>query len=88
VKKSTVLAIAFAFVIIRVVMAASSTATWLTGEVRVAGLAILPTAIMALLLILYFDWRAKPQPRILAEPDERTPQSHNRAVPEHEHALP
>ena len=72
-KKPTVLAIAFAFVIIRVVMAAGSTATWLTDEVRVTGLVILPTAIMVFLVVLYFDWRAKPLRRILAEPDERTP---------------
>jgi hypothetical protein len=39
----------------------------LTEEVRVFGLVILPTAIVASLLVLYFDWRATLQRRILAE---------------------
>jgi hypothetical protein len=71
VKRSTVLAIALAFVSIWVVMAAGVTAVWLTEEVRVVGLVILPTAIVASLLVLYFDWRAKLQRRVLAERDER-----------------
>jgi hypothetical protein len=71
VKKSTVLAIALAFVSIWVVLAAGVTAVWLTEEVRVVGLVTLPTAIVASLLVLYFDWRAKLQRRILAERDGR-----------------
>jgi predicted ABC-type sugar transport system permease subunit len=71
VNRSTVLAIALAFVSIWVVMAAGTTAVWLTGEVRVVGLVMLPTAVVASLLVLYFDWRAKLQRRILAERDER-----------------
>ena len=70
-KRSTVLAIAVAFVSIWVVMAAGVTAVWLTEEVRVVGLVTLPTAIVASLLVLYFDWRAKLQRRILAERDGR-----------------
>ena len=70
-KRSTVLAIALAFVSIWVVLAAGVTAVWLTEEVRVVGLVILPTAIVASLLVLYFDWRAKLQRRILAERDGR-----------------
>ena len=70
-KRSTVLAIALAFVSIWVVMAAGVTAVWLTEEVRVVGLVTLPTAIVASLLVLYFDWRAKLQRRILAERDGR-----------------
>ena len=69
--RSTVLAIALAFVSIWVVLAAGVTAVWLTEEVRVVGLVILPTAIVASLLVLYFDWRAKLQRRILAERDGR-----------------
>ena len=70
-KRSTVLAIVPAFVSIWVVLAAGVTAVWLTEEVRVVGLVILPTAIVASLLVLYFDWRAKLQRRILAERDGR-----------------
>jgi hypothetical protein len=70
-KRSTVLAIALAFVSIWVVMAAGVTAIWLTEEVRVVGLVTLPTAIVAALLVLYFNWRAKLQRRILAERDGR-----------------
>ena len=70
-KRSTVLAIALAVVSIWVVMAAGVTAVWLTEEVRVVGLVILPTAIVASLLVLYFDWRAKLQRRILAERNGR-----------------
>ncbi len=70
-KRSMVLAIVLAFVSIWVVMAAGITAVWLTQEVRVVGLVILPTAVVASLLVLYFDWRAKLQRRILAERDER-----------------
>ena len=70
-KRSTVLAIALAFVSIWVVMAAGVMAVSLTEEVRVVGLVALPTAIVASLLVLYFDWRAKLQRRILAERDGR-----------------
>lgn len=69
--RSTVLAIALAFVSIWVVLAAGVTAVWLTEEARVVGLVTLPTAIVASLLVLYFDWRAKLQRRILAERDGR-----------------
>ena len=57
--KPTVLAVALFFVSIWVVMTAGITAVWLTEEVRVFGLVMLPTAIVAGLLVVYFDWRAK-----------------------------
>lgn len=69
--KATVLAVMVVFVSIWVLLAAVVTAIWLTEEVRVVGLVILPTAVVASLLVLYFDWRAKLQRRILAERDER-----------------
>jgi putative Mn2+ efflux pump MntP len=69
--KSTVLAIALAFSSVWVVMAAGFTAVWLTEEVRVIGLIALPAAIVASLLVLYFDWRARLQRRIPAERDAR-----------------
>lgn len=71
-KKVTALTVAVALVSILVLLAAGGiTAVWLTEEVRVAGLVILPTAIVAFLLVLYFDWRATLQRRVLAERDER-----------------
>jgi hypothetical protein len=57
--KATVVAVALFFVSLWVVMAAGVTAVWLTEEVRVFGLVMLPTAIVAGLLVVYFDWRAK-----------------------------
>ena len=66
-----VVAIALAFVSIWVVMAAGITAVWPTQEVRVVGLVMLPTAVVAALLVLYFDWRAKLPRQILAKRDER-----------------
>jgi hypothetical protein len=71
VNKSKVLAIALAFLSVWVVMAAGLTAVWLTQEVRVIALIALPTAIVASLLVLYFDWRARLQRRIFAERDAR-----------------
>jgi putative Mn2+ efflux pump MntP len=71
VNKSKVLAIALAFLSVWVVMAAGMTAVWLTEEVRVVGLIALPPAIVAALLVLYFDWRARLQRRILAGRDPR-----------------
>jgi hypothetical protein len=70
VKKSTILAVALAFVSIWVVLAAGITAVWLTAGLRVFGLVMLPVAIVASLLVLYFDWRAKLLHRILAERDD------------------
>ena len=67
--KETVLALALAFFSIWVVLAVGITAVWLTSEVRVFGLVILPTAIVAALLVVYFDWRAKLRRRVLGERD-------------------
>jgi hypothetical protein len=61
--------VAVLFVSIWVVLAASITAVWLTAEVRVIGLVMLPTGIVAGLLVVYFDWRAKLLRRVLAERD-------------------
>jgi uncharacterized membrane protein len=71
VKKSTVLAVVLVIVSIWVVLAAGLTAVWLTNEVRVIGLVGLPTGIVAALLVLYFDWRAKLQRQILDEHNDR-----------------
>lgn len=35
------------------------TAVWLIEEVRLFGLVMVPIAIVAALLVVYFDWRAK-----------------------------
>ena len=67
--KETTVALALAFFSIWVVLAVGITAVWLTSEVRVFGLVILPTAIVAGLLVVYFDWRAKLRRRVMAERD-------------------
>jgi hypothetical protein len=48
----------------------NNTAVWLTEEVRVLGLMMLLTAIVAGLLVVYFDWRAKLFSRIRDERHE------------------
>jgi hypothetical protein len=68
--KSTILAVALALVSIWVVIAAGITAVWLTQEVRVAGLVMVPAAVVAALLVLYFDWRERLRQRIAGERDE------------------
>ena len=70
VDKATIVALALLFVSIWVVLAAGITAVWLTEEVRVFGLVILPTGIVAGLLVVYFDWRAKLRRRVVAEREE------------------
>jgi hypothetical protein len=66
VDKATIGALGLLFVSIWVVLAAGITAVWLTEEVRVFGLVILPTGIVAALLVVYFDWRAKLRRRVVA----------------------
>ena len=68
--KSESVAIVLAFISLFVVMIAGSIAVWLTSEVRVFGLVALPTAIVAGLLVVYFDWRAKRHNRLLADRDD------------------
>jgi uncharacterized membrane-anchored protein len=68
--KPTVVALALFFVSIWVVMTAGITAVWLTEEARVFGLVMLPTAIVAGLLVVYFDWRAKLLNRMRDERNE------------------
>jgi hypothetical protein len=58
-KITTVVAVALAFASIWVVMIAGTTAEWLTEKLRVFGLLVLPPAIAAGLVVVYFDWRAK-----------------------------
>lgn len=67
--KETIVALALAFFSIWVVVALGITAVWLTSEVRVFGLVMLPTAMVAGLLVVYFDWRAKLRRQVLAERD-------------------
>jgi uncharacterized membrane protein len=68
--KVQILAVALAFAGIWIVFATGATAVWLTGEVRVFGLVALPAAIVAGLLVVYFDWREKLLRRMLAEPKD------------------
>jgi hypothetical protein len=56
---NTVVAVVLFLVSKWVVMSAEIAGVWLTEELRVFGLVMLPTAIIAGLLVVYFDWRAK-----------------------------
>jgi hypothetical protein len=67
--KETIVARALLFFSMWVVLAAGVTAVWLTAEVRVFSLVILSTAIVAGLLVVYFEWRAKLRHRLLGERD-------------------
>ena len=67
---SAIAAIVLAFISLFVVMTTAIAAVWLTSEVRVFGLVMLPTAIVAGLLFVYFDWRAKLRHQILADRDD------------------
>ena len=58
-RKSRILAVVLAFVGLSVVMASGVTAVWLTEEIRVLSLVILPSTVVATLLVLYFEWRGK-----------------------------
>ena len=69
-RRATVLAVVVALVSLWVVVAAGITAVWLTDEARVFGLVMLPTVIVASLLVLYFDWRGRLRQRAVAEGDE------------------
>ena len=69
VDKTTVVALLLLFVSIWVVLAAGITAVWLTEEVRVVGLVILPTGVVAGLLVVYFAWRDNLRRRALSERD-------------------
>ena len=70
VKTSTILIMALASVSIWVLMAFGVTAVWLTEELRVLGLLTASAAIVACLLVVYFDWRGRLQRRIVAERDD------------------
>jgi hypothetical protein len=59
VRKSRILAVVLAFVGLSVVMTSGLIAVWLTGELRVLSLVILPSTAVATLLVLYFEWREK-----------------------------
>ena len=67
--KQTSVALALLFFSMWVVLVVGITAVWLNADVRVFGLVILPTAIVAGLLVVYFEWRAKLRRRVLGERD-------------------
>ena len=69
-RTATILAVALAFAAIWIVVVAGATAVWLRGEVRVFGEVALSTAIVASLLVVYFDWREKLLRRMLDEPKD------------------
>jgi uncharacterized membrane-anchored protein len=67
--KATIVALALLFVSIWIVLAAGITTVWLTEGVRVFALVILTTGMVAGLLVMYFDWRAKLRRRAMADRD-------------------
>lgn len=66
-KRAAILFVAIALVSVWVALGDARTAIWLTEEVRVLGLVMVPTTIVASLLVLYFDWRGRLMRRIRAE---------------------
>ena len=58
-RKSRILVVVLGFVGLSVVMASGLTAVWLTEEIRVLSLVILPSTVVATLLVLYLEWRGK-----------------------------
>jgi hypothetical protein len=68
-RKARILAVTLAFVGLSVVMASGLTAVWLTDEIRVLSLVILPSTVVATLLVLYFEWRGKLLRQVGAEVD-------------------
>ena len=69
-RKKTIAVMALLFVSIWVMMAAGRAAGWPIDDARAFGLAIVPTAIVAGLLVVYFDWRSRLTRRIRGEHHE------------------
>lgn len=61
--RATIVAVVLALISVWVALAAGFTAVWLTADLRMFGLVILPAAIIASLLVLYFEWRARMRQR-------------------------
>jgi hypothetical protein len=68
--KAQIMVVVLVFVSILVAFTAGFTAVWLTKEVRMFALVLLPTGTVAALLVLYFDWRDRMRRQILAERDQ------------------
>jgi hypothetical protein len=65
--KAAIMAVLLVFIsIFLVVLTTGMIAVW-----RVFELVVLPTAVVAALLVLYFDWRARMRRHVLAERDEQ-----------------
>jgi hypothetical protein len=70
VRKSTMKALAVLFALYAIVwsiLIADITPVWLTEELRMFEVIILPVSIGALLLVAYFDWRAQLRRRLRTE---------------------
>lgn len=66
-RRSRILAVVLAFVGLSAVLAAGLTAVWLTEELRVLSLVILPSIVVAALLVVFFEWRGKLEREVWAE---------------------
>ncbi len=84
-RRGTIAVVALAVTSVWVILAAGATAVWLTEEVRVFGLVMLPAGIVASLLVLYFDWRAR---LLLDIRGDRNPQCGSTGAADHEAELP
>ena len=58
-RRASIVAIGVGFVTVWIALASGVAAVWLTGEMRVFGLAVLPAAVVASLLVVFFEWRAR-----------------------------
>ncbi len=63
--RALIVAVAVTFASILVVVTTAMAAVSLTDEVRVSALVILSTAIVASLLVVYFEWRTRTRRRIV-----------------------
>lgn len=66
-RRSRILAVVLAFVGLSAVLAAGLAAVWLTEELRVLSLVILPSIVVAALLVVFFEWRGKLEREVWAE---------------------
>ena len=71
-RRANILAVVLALASLWLVLGSALAAVWLTDEVRVIGLVLLPTVVVAALLVVYFDWRARLQHRVLADRGDST----------------
>ena len=58
-RNEEIAAVCLFFISLFLAIGAGLTAVWLTGEIMVFGIVLLPTVAVASMMILYYDWRNK-----------------------------